>query len=153
MVDHRAKYRLGLSALYLPRYDALCDILPEEWQPYFGLRTFAQQAALYAQGRAAPGGIVTWAEPGESAHEYGCATDWTLFDAVGKPIWMKRDDIRILPFVSIVQRVQGVRSGVAFKDPLHVELKLSCSWKDVLMAYNSGGTEAADEQIRLSMVL
>jgi peptidoglycan L-alanyl-D-glutamate endopeptidase CwlK len=39
------------------------------------LRTGADQAALYAQGRTAPGRIVTWAKPGESLHEKGQALD------------------------------------------------------------------------------
>ena len=39
------------------------------------LRTNAQQAALWAQGRTAPGAIVTWARPGTSLHEMGRAFD------------------------------------------------------------------------------
>lgn len=40
-----------------------------------GLRTHAQQAALYAQGRTTPGVIVTNAMPGQSYHETGKAFD------------------------------------------------------------------------------
>jgi peptidoglycan L-alanyl-D-glutamate endopeptidase CwlK len=39
------------------------------------LRTFHQQDALYAQGRTAPGPIVTNARAGESRHNYGLAFD------------------------------------------------------------------------------
>lgn len=38
-------------------------------------RTFAEQAALYAKGRTAPGPIVTNAQPGSSWHNYGLAVD------------------------------------------------------------------------------
>jgi peptidoglycan L-alanyl-D-glutamate endopeptidase CwlK len=51
-----------------------------------GLRTFDEQADLYAQGRTAPGSIVTNAKPGSSYHNYGLA-----FDVVeikdGKGLW------------------------------------------------------------------
>lgn len=49
-------------------------------------RDHAAQAALYAQGRTAPGRIVTNAAPGWSWHQWRCA-----FDIVpmrnGKPVW------------------------------------------------------------------
>lgn len=40
-----------------------------------GLRTAAQQNALYAQGRTAPGHVVTNAKAGQSMHNYGLAVD------------------------------------------------------------------------------
>lgn len=40
-----------------------------------GLRSYAQQAALYAQGRTAPGNIVTDSPAGHSWHEFGLAVD------------------------------------------------------------------------------
>ncbi len=40
-----------------------------------GLRTFAEQDALYNQGRSAPGHIVTNARGGWSNHNFGCAVD------------------------------------------------------------------------------
>lgn len=50
------------------------------------LRTLKEQAALYAQGRTAPGKIVTWAQPGSSAHNYGLAFDFVPL-VRGKPLW------------------------------------------------------------------
>lgn len=44
-----------------------------------GLRSWSQQAALYAQGRTKPGRIVTKARPGSSWHNYGLAIDLGLF--------------------------------------------------------------------------
>jgi peptidoglycan L-alanyl-D-glutamate endopeptidase CwlK len=40
-----------------------------------GLRTAAEQDALYAQGRTAPGHIVSNARAGQSMHNYGLAVD------------------------------------------------------------------------------
>lgn len=52
-------------------------------------RDFECQARLYAQGRALPGNIVTWAKPGDSWHNWRRA-----FDVVplrnGKPVWSIR---------------------------------------------------------------
>lgn len=39
------------------------------------LRTYAEQDALYAKGRTAPGGIVTNAKGGQSNHNFGTALD------------------------------------------------------------------------------
>lgn len=40
-----------------------------------GIRSIEAQAALWAQGRTAPGKIVTYSKPGESLHHYGLAVD------------------------------------------------------------------------------
>ena len=44
-----------------------------------GLRTYAQQAELYAKGRTLPGKIVTKAGPGQSMHNFGLAFDIGIF--------------------------------------------------------------------------
>ena len=43
-----------------------------------GLRTFAEQDALYVQGRTKPGAKVTNAKGGQSIHNYGLAVDIVL---------------------------------------------------------------------------
>ena len=45
-----------------------------------GLRTYAEQDALYAQGRTAPGSIVTNAKGGYSNHNFGIAFDVGVFE-------------------------------------------------------------------------
>lgn len=45
-----------------------------------GLRTFEEQDALYAQGRSAPGHIVTNARGGYSNHNFGIAFDIGVFE-------------------------------------------------------------------------
>lgn len=51
-----------------------------------GLRTFAEQDALFAQGRSRPGMIVTRARGGQSNHNYGLAVDVVPFNN-GQPNW------------------------------------------------------------------
>jgi len=51
-----------------------------------GLRDSNTQAALFAQGRTAPGPIVTYAKPGSSLHEKGMAFDVAV-NKNGKPTW------------------------------------------------------------------
>jgi hypothetical protein len=51
-----------------------------------GYRSFTEQERLYAQGRTAPGSIVTKARAGSSWHNYGVAYDLTQFRG-GKPVW------------------------------------------------------------------
>lgn len=45
-----------------------------------GLRSYDEQAALYAQGRTAPGKKVTNARPGYSNHNFGIAFDIGVFE-------------------------------------------------------------------------
>ncbi|WP_323816259.1 M15 family metallopeptidase [Cellvibrio sp. NN19] len=45
-----------------------------------GLRTYEEQNALYAQGRTAPGNIVTKARGGYSNHNFGIAFDVGVFE-------------------------------------------------------------------------
>ena len=49
-----------------------------------GNRTWAEQDAIYAQGRTKPGPIVSKARGGESRHNFGLAVDVGLFTPDGK---------------------------------------------------------------------
>lgn len=51
-----------------------------------GLRTVAEQDALYAQGRSKPGKIVTNARGGYSYHNFGVAVDYTLLLPDGRSV-------------------------------------------------------------------
>lgn len=55
-------------------------------------RDNASQEALYAQGRTAPGKIVTNAKAGQSWHNYRCAVDVVPIVA-GKPRWDVKDEV------------------------------------------------------------
>jgi hypothetical protein len=72
-----------LLGLYAPFGVAVRELLQQlddlALQPIVteGHRTYERQRELYAQGRTAPGAIVTQALPGESAHNFGLACDIT----------------------------------------------------------------------------
>lgn len=70
----RAKFEdfLAKAQPILARHGATAEVLS-------GLRSYAQQAALYAQGRTKPGRVVTNARPGSSWHNYGLAIDLGIF--------------------------------------------------------------------------
>ena len=86
-------------------YDEICSALTGRAMCRFSftLRTFAEQDALFAQGRTKPGSVVTKAKGGLSMHNYGLAIDIVLiidgktaswdvkgdFDGDGKSDWME----------------------------------------------------------------
>lgn len=55
-----------------------------------GNRTYAEQNALYEQGRSTAGKIVTNARGGYSNHNFGLAFDLTIFKN-GQPVWESPD--------------------------------------------------------------
>ena len=63
--------------------DALCAEQPYHRIVVYGPRTVETQERLYAQGRTAPGKIVTYAKPEQSAHCWGAACDVALLADVG----------------------------------------------------------------------
>lgn len=114
----------------------------------YTLRTFAEQDALYAQGRTrlfdAQGkrlGIVTKAKGGQSIHNYGLAFDIVLlvnngaswdtvkdFDKDSKPDWME--------VVSIFKKHGYTWGGDwKFKDAPHFE-KTGYNWRNLLAKHN-----------------
>src|SRR3990167_2907588 len=102
--DRRAFFRQGLSDLYLPLYDRLCQLLGPEWKPYSGFRTTENQDSIFSLGRMQAsdgswtvidkGKTRTDAKGGESPHNWGCATDWTYFEGDNHDhlVWLERDD-------------------------------------------------------------
>jgi peptidoglycan L-alanyl-D-glutamate endopeptidase CwlK len=78
-----------------------------------GLRTWSEQAALYAQGRSAPGAIVTNAEPGHGWHEFGLAVDVVPFGLDGQPDWNRSHPI----WRRLIQlgHAQGLVEGAEFR--------------------------------------
>lgn len=146
----RERFRVGLSGLYEPYYLHLCAELPAEWQPYWGVRDFPTQDDLFAIGRTVePIGKdfeVTGAKGGESSHNYGCASDWTIFQE-GKPLWMRKDDARWSVYLEAIKKA-GLMSGSAWGDLYHNELPIACKWKEILPHYKSGGMKSAQDAIK-----
>jgi len=98
-------------------------------------RSNAEQAALYALGRTAPGKIVTWAKPGQSRHNITMPDGKTpaaeALDFVplvgGKPVWdLKTPEHRALWLRCIeLAEMQGMVSGARWprkQDWPHLEL-------------------------------
>ena len=144
-LTRREKIRKGLNPIYLDYYNALCWLMPDSWQPVSGLRSFEEQAALYAKGRTLPGSIVTNAVPGRSPHNYGCATDWCMFVS-GEPVW-EHNEWHV--YHAALERV-GLKWGgdfVTFKDKPHNELNINIAWKELTQPYTEGGFEAVNKII------
>ena len=115
-----------------------------------GLRTFAEQDALYAQGRTKPGKIVTNSKAGQSYHEYGLALDFALlydiagdgkyttmswntlkdFDKDGEADWME--------VVDVFEEAGYVWGGRfhSIRDNPHIEKTFGLTWKQMLDKYN-----------------
>jgi peptidoglycan LD-endopeptidase CwlK len=115
-----------------------------------GLRTFAEQDALYAQGRTKPGPRVTNAKAGQSYHNYGLAIDFALlydkdgngtyeslswdlikdFDRDGESDWME--------VVDIFEDHNYTWGGrfTAIKDNPHLEKTFGNNWRILLDRYN-----------------
>jgi len=86
-----------------------------------GRRTYAEQDALYAQGRTAPGPKVTNAPSGYGWHNFGACFDFTLFDVSGRPIW----DSPHYRECAEIARSQGMDAGAfwaTFPDEPHIQL-------------------------------
>lgn len=101
-----------------------------------GRRTMEEQAKLYAQGRTDPGTIVTKAEPGDSAHNFGMAFDFAFGNAVGQPTWPKDG-----PWAQAAEigKKLGLSWGgdwKAFMDQPHLELP---SWRIAQAEYKKTG--------------
>lgn len=117
----------------------------------YTLRTFAEQDALYAQGRTRPGNIVTKARGGQSYHNYGLACDIVLlvdtdgngtfetasweekkdFDGDNKSDWME--------IVAIFKRHGWEWGGDwRFKDDPHFQKTFGKSIAELQSLYNAG---------------
>lgn len=101
-----------------------------------GLRTFAEQNALYAQGRTTPGAIVTKARGGQSYHNYGLAIDFCLL-VDGKTSWNVNTN-----WLTVVQTFKDagfVWGGdfISIKDRPHFEKTHGRHWCELLTKHNA----------------
>jgi peptidoglycan L-alanyl-D-glutamate endopeptidase CwlK len=128
-------------------YDEISEALSGSAMCRFSytLRTFAEQNALYAQGRTKPGKIVTNAKGGLSYHNYGMAIDIVLiingkeaswndnkdFDGDGKADWME--------IVNIFKQF-GWEAGIdwKFRDAPHFQKTLGYSVRKLLALHQTG---------------
>ena len=94
-----------------------------------GLRTIAEQDALYAQGRTTPGNIVTNAKGGTSFHNYGVAFDICPYIG-GKLLW---NNLELFKKVGAIGKKIGLEWGgdwVGFVDLPHFQSTLGKTIQD-----------------------
>ena len=110
-----------------------------------GLRTFAESDALFAQGRTAPGPIVTKAKAGQSYHNYGLAFDFAMVtdghdDETVGPNWMK-----VVGIMEAHGMTWGGNFPEGFHDNPHFENQFGHNWRELLTLHDAGtfipGTE------------
>ncbi len=110
-----------------------------------GLRTFAEQDALYAQGRTKPGKKVTNAKGGQSIHNYGLAVDIVLILDGKTASWDEKSDFdrdQQLDWIEVVTEFK--RAGFSwggdwrtFKDMPHFEKTSGLSLKQIQDKYKN----------------
>ena len=125
-MDSVSEARLGVvHPLLTAKVRMMADILEPEaiiFRVTQGLRTWAEQAALYAQGRTAPGKIVTNAAPGASYHNYGLAVDVVPMTIEG-PDWNEQHPVwsRLVSVGTSLGLVAGAQFR-SFPDQPHFQL-------------------------------
>jgi len=127
------------------------------------LRTIDEQNALYAQGRTAPGPVVTNAKGGTSFHNYGLAFDFAVmydkdnngtyealswdinydFDKDGKKDWQEI----VQPFKQLGYSWGG--DWKSFQDNPHIEKPFGYTWKALLSKYHAKDFIAGTNYIRI----
>lgn len=138
--------------------------LAEEKLPFYlfmGLRTCEEQDALYAQGRTAPGKIVTKARGGESWHNYGLASDYVPDGVLEKPgiqwSWQTKLDLNHdgkndwLRMAEIAVSC-GLEAGYfwkGFPDLPHVQNRFGLTIVEAKKLYLAGGLAAVWDKIKI----
>lgn len=150
MIDEKTMERIALLHPKLREeaseiYKEICSVLTGKAFCRFThtLRTFAEQSALYSQGRTTKGSIITKAKAGFSYHNYGLAVDiviidgknlhWDVkkdFDGDGKSDWME---------VVQIFKEYGWEWGGDWKfyDAPHFQKTFGYSVRQLLEMYNS----------------
>jgi peptidoglycan L-alanyl-D-glutamate endopeptidase CwlK len=98
------------------------------------LRTDAEQAALYAQGRTKPGTIVTNAKPGQSLHNYACAFDFVPI-VHGKPLW---DDHGTFEKCGVIGEKLGLEWSGRWSGPMREQCHLQYTQGLTLADFRAG---------------
>ncbi|HEX5314257.1 MAG TPA: M15 family metallopeptidase [Gammaproteobacteria bacterium] len=86
-----------------------------------GTRSYAEQDALYAQGRSAPGPIVTNAKAGYSNHNFGLAFDIGVFE--GNKYLAESPKYKAVGALGIEIGLSWGGSWKSFQDQPHFELR------------------------------
>ncbi|SIT91784.1 D-alanyl-D-alanine carboxypeptidase family protein [Edaphobacillus lindanitolerans] len=93
-----------------------------------GFRSYAEQDKLYAQGRTAPGNIVTNARGGQSIHNFGLAIDYVLVSEDGtKAIWTVTKEWRHVAAIGKSMGFQWGGDWTSFVDYPHLDMQRGMS--------------------------
>lgn len=148
------KVREAVKAAYLHANNAL---LPKGVRLRFThtLRTYAEQDALYAQGRTMPGKKVTNARGGQSIHNYGFAFDIVILldtDGSGRfatASWsVDKHWLRVAEYFKSLGWTWG-GDWTSFKDYPHFEKTFGHNWQSLKAKYDADDvvTETIDGEI------
>lgn len=115
----------------------------------YTLRTFAEQDALYAQGRTKPGKIITKAKGGLSMHNYGLAIDFAILKDGKQVLWDLKADLDKdgkadwMEVVTIFKQYGWTWGGDwKFFDAPHFEKAFGYSVRQLLAIYNAKKVDA-----------
>lgn len=125
----------GLAAEFVNRVERDLGITLRVTQ---GTRTYAEQDALYAQGRTAPGDVVTNARGGYSNHNFGLAFDVVEIRADGSANW--NTDWDALGGVAADVGLAWGGNWTTFVDRPHFELDAGLSTAQLRERVASGDT-------------
>lgn len=100
------------------------------------LRTFAEQDALYAQGRTLPGSKVTNAKGGQSIHNYGLAFDYVLMKK-GAASWTVDADWKKVAEAFKAKGWEWGGDWKSLKDYPHLEKTFGQTWQTLLAKYKA----------------
>jgi peptidoglycan LD-endopeptidase CwlK len=162
LFDQAGLTRASLQTQAIPRMDAASEARLAEVNPQLanrirlmaadlraqgidirvtsGYRSFAEQNALYAQGRTKPGNIVTNARGGQSLHNYGLAVDVVPLGANGQPDWNVPNSV--WQKIGAAGKRQGMEWGgdwTSFVDRPHFQMTAGRSTSSLLNQYNRNG--------------
>lgn len=105
-----------------------------------GVRTYAEQTAIYAQGRSKPGKIVTRAKAGQSNHHWGLAWDIGLFSQEGAYLGERKDE-PLYKFAADTSRVMGgLERGADWPNPdlPHYQIPSGLSQRELRRRFEAG---------------
>lgn len=136
----KSKERLfKVHPLLAEKIRQLCETLEKggmNVQVVQGLRTFAEQDELFAQGRTKPGKRVTNARGGQSNHNFGLAVDLCPFDEHGQPMWEADELFTRIGVGAEVFRLEWGGRWPHFTDAPHVQLP-GLTIRDCDIIYNA----------------
>lgn len=158
--------RIDLSQLYPPlraKIEQLVKNCHDKGVDYWaicGLRSVAEQDALYAQGRSKPGKIVTKAKGGQSYHNFGLAVDFCKDKDINRAGLQPDWDVEGYRILAEEAAKLGLEAGYYWKgmqDPPHIQVPLASIFgkKDSFVLaefrskYSAGGNSAVWEMVDL----